>query len=394
MEGSFRRADFSQARARHPELANSITMLEQAMDNANIKPLDERSAFGGRDNDTVDREYVHQWLIECFQPPSPESLDRIAFVAQRLNSASNIRLPGVILEVSGLHRGYYDAFKVIPLEGGGFTLQSGEYLFVEAKSSSWMDVTLSRSDGPVTPSIYGKQLANLADPLHAFTGGHGYSSDKSQYVACIVADMVSTGETAAILCLKNGSEICITGLTPSNGIRRIARSVRELVDRCADIEAVRALPSARPRHRFYVVGGRIAADSPVGNPVATSGVVSHVEYAQKNGLVETAISYRSAIGEIEQMRSYCSASLDQICRDRGNWLIDIDLGHDGPCLAGIQEILDGIWFGGVEEQVLEALALQQEAAFSELNTELRCKSSPRASLGFAHRRGKRSRRTA
>lgn len=359
-----RRSEIMAARESFPDRADDIAMFEAALDQVGFEFHEEKSFSGRRyHRETVGAEYVHGEFLKAFASPRPDRVEQIAHVAERLRLAFDTRLPGVVLRIAC----FYDSFRAFKMlfSDNGYQLQATDREALMSKSEVSITVQSQGLDIPKTPSVYSSLLSPLADPLHARLGDREYSSDPSFKSACVVADMVAHGETSAILFLGNRKEVVVGDLSEDLGIRQIAARIRGAVSNCHQIKGARALPAPRPVHRFYVVGGRIVADSPLGIDDVSPGKISIVEYSRNTGPVSTSVSFRDDDGSRARMLEFCQDNLDYICQFRGNWIVDVAMGKKKPHLSGIEEIFDGRWYGAAGELVINALSARQAASFTE-----------------------------
>jgi hypothetical protein len=369
LPGGLLRSDFINAKMKYGELSSDIAMLEAALDESSFVFADEKDFFGEETNkDTVDLNSVHKRFLKNFLPTSDRPLAEIAKVAQRLRAAANRKIPGVVLAMKRWHQ-YSDHYALTATDTG-YTFADKQREVVLEETETYIRTQSQRLDIAQTPSLYSQFLKSLIDPLFAHAKSQrDYSQEPGILTACIIADMIAHGETSVIVELHDGKEFVLANLHTSISIREISTLIRGVIDNCFQIEIVRVLPPPRPRHRFYIVGNTIVADSCYSTDLSTSGHASVMEYVKENGPAKTIISTRKDDDDIRVMRSFCEGNLTHICHYRANWIIDIELENGVPYLAGIEEIFDGQWFGDVEENIMIALEGQQRSAFSpdELN---------------------------
>lgn len=358
-----RRSEFDDAKRRNPEFADAVTKLEDALD-ATFFTFDDDLAFqrGCEVGGTVSSDHIHMLLFAAMAPSDDKRLDRIVNVAMRLESAAAMGLKGVILgHGHGYDRGYGDHYPLVRT-ADGYSLDSAQQTVVLKETEDRIDTQSQRLQVPGTPSPYGNRLAPLADPQFRFLKSS--MDDKSDHIACIIADMVANGETNAIIRLGDRKEFVLADLDNGMSIREIARKVRGVIWNCHQVEIVRAMPVPRPRHRFYVVGGVIVADSTFFHGPTTTGRLSVFECVRFTGPAEWTVSSREDDGEIDAMREFCAANLGTICHARGNWIVDLETSGTDVYLVGLAEICDGEWFEEVTDTVMNALVDHQERNFT------------------------------
>ncbi len=391
-----RRVDITATKLKHPMLVSEIAALEEALDGTDFIFADEKDFFadgfdGGRE--TVKANWVHTALFANSVVTSDYKIEVIAKVARRLMAAAKLKIPGVVLSYSPRYMGYGDHYS-LGGSGKGYRLISKQQELVLKETDTSIDTQSQGLDVSKTPSLYSKLLRGLIDPLFSYAKARDdYSQDSAGLPAAIVADMVAHGVTSVIIGLGDGKEFVLTNLDESASMRTIAQRMHGIIDNCHQIAIVRALPAARPRHRFYVVGKKIVADSSWRTEKCADGLVTLVEYAKRDGPANLIISTKLDSDDVKTMRNFCEANLGRISHFRPNWIIDIELADGLPYLVGIDEIFNGDWFGNVESKLLDALALQQGSNFSEEELSLsgflfsygpKRKLSPKRQQRFVH----------
>lgn len=368
LPGALRRVDIIAAKLKHPVLASDIAALEEALDGTDFIFDDDEDffadSFDGK-RETVRANWVHTALFGNSVVTSDYTIHVIAKVARRLMAAAKLKIPGVILSYNPRYMGYGDHYSL----GGsdkGYRLIGKQQELVLKETDTSIDTQSQRLDVNKTPSLYGKLLRGLIDPMFSYAKARkDYSQDPAALPAAIVADLVAHGVTSVIIGLGDGKEFVLTNLDESVSMRTIAQRMHGIIDNCHQIAIVRALPTARPRHRFYVVGRKIVADSSWCTEKCADGLVAVVEYAKRDGPADLLVSSKPDNDDVRTMRNFCEAHLSRISHFRPNWIIDIELADGLPYLIGVDEIFNGDWFGDVESKLLDALVVQQGSNFSE-----------------------------
>lgn len=379
-----RRSDFEQARKALPGFERQIDMLADALDNTEFTFSGDRDFFDRwPEPETVQLSDVHRHLFFMLEPASPETIEEIARAATRLHLAWERRLKGVILSRESYFRSGYGAHYSLVMGDEGYKLESKQQTVIIKDRGASVDTQDQGLEVPATPSIYAPPLDALVDPRFRHTRTKAYNDTNAAAAACVVADMVAHGETAVIIRLENGKEFVLADLDIRMSIRNIEASLRGIIENCHQIDLVRVFPNARARHRFYVVGGAVVADSSPSDSVQASHVVSMIEYLRENGPTKTALSYRADECELAAMRSFCEENLERICQVRKNWIVDLEIDGDKVYLANIEEIFDGEWFGNTAEVIMDALIKRQDEVFTDAELALRgsgFSSGPRQSM--------------
>lgn len=379
-----RRSDFEQARKALPGFERQIGMLADALDNTEFTFSGDKDFFDRwPEPETVPVSDVHRHLFFMLEPASPKTIEEIARAAARLHMAWERRLKGVILSRESYSRRGYGAHYSLIMGDEGYRLESKQQTVIIKDRGASVDTQNQSLEVPATPSIYTPPLDALVDPGFRHTRTKAYNDTNAAAAACVVADMVAQGETAVIIHLENGKEFVLANLDIRMSIRNIEASLRGIIENCHRIDLVRIFPNERARHRFYVVGGAVVADSRPSDSVQGSHIVSTVEYLRKNGPARTALSYRTDEGELAAMRSFCEENLECICQFRKNWIVDFEVDGDKVYLANIEEIYDGEWFGNTEEAIMDALIRRQDEVFTDAELALSSSgfsSGPRDSM--------------
>jgi hypothetical protein len=366
-----RRSDIIAAIDFNPTAEGELRFLEHAFDKAGIAFFDEKSIFDDRQE--VGLAYAHDYLQDCIQPPAAGELQRLIQVATQLTKVASVKLKGVVLLVAdGRYRD--QSFHVQHDEVGTYRLSPLQQEDVESESDDWIRTQSYRFRALVTPAPFDAEYKHFADPVHANVDrGNLGSLD----VAAIACDMSAHGVPAAILQVLSGQEYVLL-LNEKRTIRQTEKAILALVPSPRELTSIRAFPGLRVRHRFIIVGGKIAADTPFSSSGGSSTITSG-SYRLETGPAEVQSTLLLDQGEKAIMRPFAEKVMEALCENRPHWIIDVELSEHGPVLAGISEILDVKWFSAAET-VLPALQAYQATHFTESDLELEkggCSSRPK-----------------
>jgi hypothetical protein len=357
-----RRSDVIAAIDINPAAEGELRFLEKAFDEAGIEFFDEKSIFDDRQE--VSLVYAHGYLQECIRPPAAGELQRLIQVANRLIQVASVELQGVILVVTdGRYR--EQSFHVQYDKEGAYRLSPLQKEGVESETDNYFRTQSYRFRALVTPSPFDAAYNHFADPAHANIGRGNNTG--SLEVAAIAADMGVHGVSAAILQTLTGREYVLK-LGERRTIRQTEKAILALVPSPRDLSIIRAIPGLRTRHRFFIVAGRIVADTPFSSS-GGSETITTGSYRLKTGPAEVQSMLLPDQGEKAIMRPFAEKVLEALCEHRPHWIIDVELSEQGPLLASISDILDVQWFSA-DEVVMPALQAYQASNFKESDLEL------------------------
>jgi hypothetical protein len=345
----------------NPAAEGELRFLEKAFDEAGIEFFDEKSIFDDRQE--VSLVYAHDYLQECIRPPAAGELQRVIQVANRLIQVASVELQGVVLVITdGRYR--EQSFHVQYDKEGAYRLSPLQKEDVESETDDYIRTQSYRFRALVTPSPFDAAYNHFADPAHADIGR---GNTGSLEVAAMVSDMGAHGVPAAILQTLTGQEYVLT-LGEKRTIRQTEKAILALVPSPRDLSIIRAIPGLRTRHRFFIVAGRIVADTPFSSS-GGSETITTGSYQLKTGPAEVQSMLLPDQGEKATMRPFAEKVMEALCEHRPHWIIDVELSEQGPQLASISEILDVQWFSA-GEAVLPALQAYQASNFKASDLEL------------------------
>jgi hypothetical protein len=356
-----RRSDVIAAIDLNRAAEGELRFLEKAFDEAGIKFFDEKSIFDDRQE--VSLVYAHEYLQKCIRPPAAGELQRLIQVANRLIQVASVELQGVVLVVTD-GRFRERSFHVQYDKGGAYRLSPLQKEDVESETDHYIRTQSYRFRALVTPSPFDAAYNHFADPAHADIGRGNRGSLE---VAAIVSDMGAHGVPAAILQTLTGQEYVLK-LGEKRTIRQTEKAIVALVPSPRDLSTIRAIPGLRTRHRFFIVAGRIVADTPFSSS-GGSETITTGSYRLKTGPAEVQSMLLPDQGEKAIMRPFAEKVMEALCEHRPHWIIDVELSEQGTQLASISEILDVQWFSA-DEAVLPALQAYQASNFKESDLEL------------------------
>jgi hypothetical protein len=358
------RSDVVAAVNSDPSAEIVLKQLEKAIDEACIPFFDEKSIFDDSRDNTVGVAHAHEYLLECARPAKPSELRRLISVARRLAQAASVALRGVVLVITD--GGYRDrSYHLKYRDDKSYALSLLRKDVVISDNEDFVHTQEYRFRSLATPAPFDADYNQFADPAHAdISAGNIGSLD----IGAIACDMGVQGVPAAILKAPEGQEYVLT-LKEKWTIRQAEKAILALVPNPRHLSSIRALPGERARHRFFVVGGKIVADTPFSSS-ADENTISTGSYLAVTGPAKVESTLVNDQGEKTIMRPFAETVMTALCKHRPHWIVDIELSVEGPLLANISEILDGHWFSAAEELILNELTAYQASNFNDTDLDL------------------------